>query len=135
MPRALRGLRSLIVAMSEPRMADSFAAQLADALEASWPAIARPNQLPPPGDWANLVAACGPGFWQDPDLGGMGVPAGGIRPGRQDRPGRGHRRRCARCLGRRTKRHPGGIAALVPAGLRALETKADLAQWGHCDDF
>ena len=32
-------------------MADSFAAQLADALGASWPAIARPNQLPPPGEW------------------------------------------------------------------------------------
>src|SRR5262249_42238664 len=32
------------------RMANPFAAQLADALEVSWPAIARPNQLPPPGD-------------------------------------------------------------------------------------
>ena len=32
-------------------MASSFAAQLADALETSWPAMARPNQLPPPGHW------------------------------------------------------------------------------------
>jgi len=32
-------------------MASSFAAQLADALETSWPAMARPNQLPPPGGW------------------------------------------------------------------------------------
>src|SRR5690349_18416157 len=32
-------------------MANPFAGQLADALENSWPAIARPNQLPPPGDW------------------------------------------------------------------------------------
>jgi len=32
-------------------MANPFAAQLADALENSWPAVARPNQLPPPGDW------------------------------------------------------------------------------------
>src|SRR4051794_29983947 len=50
-------------------------------------------------------------------------PAGGIRPGRQDCPGHGHRRRCARCLGRRTKRYSGDVAALVPAGLRALETR------------
>jgi phage terminase large subunit-like protein len=32
-------------------MANSFAVQVADALEASWPAVARPNQLPPPGVW------------------------------------------------------------------------------------
>ena len=32
-------------------MASSFAAQLIGALEHSWPAIARPNQLPPPGKW------------------------------------------------------------------------------------
>jgi hypothetical protein len=29
-------------------MANSFAAQLADALDNSWAAVARPNQLPPP---------------------------------------------------------------------------------------
>src|SRR3954465_3006764 len=62
MPRALRGLRFLIVAMSEPRMADSFAAQLADALGASWPAIARPNQLPPPGEWQVWLLLAGRGF-------------------------------------------------------------------------
>ena len=43
-------------------MADSFAAQLADALEASWPAIARPNQLPPPGDWQVWLLLAGRGF-------------------------------------------------------------------------
>src|SRR5499427_5969083 len=32
-------------------MTSSFAAELVDALEHSWAAIARPNQLPPPGDW------------------------------------------------------------------------------------
>jgi phage terminase large subunit-like protein len=32
-------------------MAKTFAAQLANALENSWPAVARPNQLPPPGVW------------------------------------------------------------------------------------
>jgi len=43
-------------------MADSFAAQLADALEASWPAIARPNQLPPPGGWQIWLLLAGRGF-------------------------------------------------------------------------
>ena len=43
-------------------MADSFAGQLADALEASWPAIARPNQLPPPGDWQVWLLLAGRGF-------------------------------------------------------------------------
>ena len=43
-------------------MADSFAAQLADALGASWPAIARPNQLPPPGNWQVWLLLAGRGF-------------------------------------------------------------------------
>lgn len=43
-------------------MANSFAAQLTDALEASWPAIARPNQLPPPGDWQVWLLLAGRGF-------------------------------------------------------------------------
>jgi len=62
MARALRGPRLPIVAMSGPRMASSFAAQLAEALEASWPAIARPNQLPPPGDWQIWLLLAGRGF-------------------------------------------------------------------------
>src|SRR5436190_23374485 len=62
MPGALQGLRWRIIATREPRMADSFAAQLADALEASWPAIARPNQLPPPGDWQVWLLLAGRGF-------------------------------------------------------------------------
>jgi len=32
-------------------MANPFAAQLADALQASWPAVARPSQLLPSGNW------------------------------------------------------------------------------------
>jgi predicted phage terminase large subunit-like protein len=41
----------------------SFAAQLADALQTSWPAIARPNQLPPPGDWWQIwLLLAGRGF-------------------------------------------------------------------------
>lgn len=44
-------------------MAKSFAAQLADALETSWPAIARANQLPPPGDWWQIwLLLAGRGF-------------------------------------------------------------------------
>ena len=44
-------------------MADPFAAQLADALENSWPAVARPNQLPPPGDWWQIwLLLAGRGF-------------------------------------------------------------------------
>jgi len=43
-------------------MVSSFAAQLADALENSWPAIARPNQLPPPGDWQIWLLLAGRGF-------------------------------------------------------------------------
>ena len=48
--------------MSEPQMANSFATQLADALAVSWPAIARPNQLPPPGDWQVWLLLAGRGF-------------------------------------------------------------------------
>src|SRR5438105_9083893 len=44
-------------------MANPFAAQLADALENSWPAIARSNQLPPPGDgWQIWLLLAGRGF-------------------------------------------------------------------------
>jgi phage terminase large subunit-like protein len=44
-------------------MASSFAAQLVDALENSWAAVARPNQLPPPGDWWQIwLSLAGRGF-------------------------------------------------------------------------
>jgi phage terminase large subunit-like protein len=44
-------------------MASSFAAELANALENSWPAIARPNQLPPAGDWWQIwLLLAGRGF-------------------------------------------------------------------------
>lgn len=44
-------------------MASSFAAQLVDALENSWPAVARQNQLPPPGDWWQVwLLLAGRGF-------------------------------------------------------------------------
>jgi predicted phage terminase large subunit-like protein len=62
MPGVLQGLRCRIIATREPRTADSFAAQLADALEGCWPAIARPNQLPPPGDWQVWLLLAGRGF-------------------------------------------------------------------------
>src|SRR5215472_3078674 len=62
MRRAVRRPHLPIVAMGEPRMTNSFATQLADALEASWPAVARPNQLPPPGDWQVWLLLAGRGF-------------------------------------------------------------------------
>jgi phage terminase large subunit-like protein len=44
-------------------MANSFAAQLVDALENSWAAVARPNQLPPPGKWWQIwLLLAGRGF-------------------------------------------------------------------------
>ena len=44
-------------------MANFFAAQLADALENSWSAVARPNQLPPSGDWWQIwLLLAGRGF-------------------------------------------------------------------------
>jgi len=44
-------------------MANPFAAQLADALGNSWAAVARPNQLPPPGDWWQIwLLLAGRGF-------------------------------------------------------------------------
>jgi phage terminase large subunit-like protein len=40
----------------------SFASQLADALEYGWESVARPNQLPPPGDWSVWLLLAGRGF-------------------------------------------------------------------------
>src|ERR1700757_2423152 len=64
MAQALRYRRSRIIATTERRaMANSFAAQLADALANSWPAVARPNQLPPSGDWWQIwLLLAGRGF-------------------------------------------------------------------------
>src|SRR5256885_735260 len=126
MPGALRGLRWRIIATREPRMADSFAAQLADALGTSWPAIARPNQLPPPGNWQVWLLLAGRGFGKTRTLAEwVCQQAASGRAGRialvaataAD----------ARRLGGRTKRYSGGLPVLVPAGLRTLETTADLA--------
>src|SRR6201982_3743965 len=62
MRQALRRPHSAIDTARELwSMANPFAAQLADALEASWPAIARPNQLPPPGDWQGWLLLAGRG--------------------------------------------------------------------------
>jgi len=44
-------------------MTSSFGAQLVEALENSWRALARPNQLPPPGDWWQIwLLLAGRGF-------------------------------------------------------------------------
>src|SRR6266513_2352521 len=44
-----------------PEMPETFAGELATALENSWAAIARPEQLPPPGDWTAWVYVAGRG--------------------------------------------------------------------------
>src|SRR5215469_16898492 len=63
MRRAPQRPRWWVAARKLSSMAKSFAAQLADALETSWPAIARPNQLPPPGDWWQIwLLLAGRGF-------------------------------------------------------------------------
>jgi predicted phage terminase large subunit-like protein len=51
----------MAVIMSGSLMA-SFASQLADALENGWESVARPNQLPPPGDWSIWLLLAGRGF-------------------------------------------------------------------------
>ena len=44
-------------------MGNSFAALLVDALENSWPAVARPNQLPPSSTWWQIwLLLAGRGF-------------------------------------------------------------------------
>jgi len=44
-------------------MANSFAGLLVDALENSWPAVARSNQLPPAGTWWQIwLLLAGRGF-------------------------------------------------------------------------
>ena len=43
-------------------MTEGFAGALADALETSWPAQARPNQLPPQGDWNVWLLLAGRGY-------------------------------------------------------------------------
>jgi predicted phage terminase large subunit-like protein len=43
-------------------MTDTFAGRLAEALEGGWPAIARPNQVSPPGDWSIWMLLAGRGY-------------------------------------------------------------------------
>src|SRR5260370_20619091 len=44
-------------------MDSALAAQVADGLETCWAATARPNQLPPPGDWWQIwLLLAGRGF-------------------------------------------------------------------------
>jgi predicted phage terminase large subunit-like protein len=41
---------------------ESLAASLADSLESDWQTLARPSQLPPPGDWSIWLLLAGRGF-------------------------------------------------------------------------
>lgn len=39
-----------------------LASRFADAMETDWASIARPSQLPPPGDWSVWLICAGRGF-------------------------------------------------------------------------
>jgi phage terminase large subunit-like protein len=39
-----------------------LASRIADELETGWPSLARPSQLPPPGDWSIWLLLAGRGF-------------------------------------------------------------------------
>jgi phage terminase large subunit-like protein len=81
-------------------MASSFAAQLVEALENSWPAVARPNQLPPPGIWWQIwLLLAGRGFGKTRTLAEWVCEQAASGQSQQDCTRRGHGRRCARCLG------------------------------------
>src|SRR5262249_30983525 len=70
MARARRHRHSRIGPQERQSMVDTFAAQLIGALERSWPAVARPNQLPPPGYWQIWLLLAGRGVGKTRTLAG-----------------------------------------------------------------
>ena len=55
----------------------SIAGQLADVLaDGGWRAQARPEQLPPPGDWNGWIVMAGRGFGKTLHRRGVGARAG-----------------------------------------------------------
>jgi phage terminase large subunit-like protein len=117
-------------------MVKSFAAQLVEALENSWRAVARPNQLPPLGDWWQIwLLLAGRGFGKTRTLAEwiceqvllglasrIALVAATAADARDVLVEGGERHSCRRSV-------------MVPAGLRALETAADLAQRCHRDNI
>ena len=104
----------------------------ARALLYEWAFWARPNQLPPDGDWRVWLASRGPWLWQDAN-GRRNDPRSGHCANRTSTCARSaDSRRCARCHGRRRKRHPGDLATLGAAAVRAVEAASDLAERGRC---
>src|SRR5215468_49679 len=96
MPRALRRRRSRIK-LGGRSMGNSFAGQLVAALENSWPVIARPNQLPPPGDWSIWLLLAGRGFGKTRTLADRELP-----------------RRCLdRCAGRQKPFNPHALEVIA----------------------
>ena len=87
----------------------SFAGQLADALEYGWESIARPNQLPPPGDWSIWLLLAGRGFGKTRVLSEMAN--GWATTGQARRIG---------CAGRSTTLR--FATSLAPGGIRRLGT-------------
>jgi phage terminase large subunit-like protein len=115
-------------------MANSFAALLVDALENSWPAVARLNQLPPSGTWWQIwLLLAGRGFGKTRTLAEW--VCGQVASGQASRIALVAATAAdALRLGGRRERHSRGRAAMVPAGIRALETAPDLAERRNRDD-
>src|SRR4029077_11541293 len=83
---------------------------------------------------ADLVAARRPRLWQDAHFGRMGMRSGGIRAGQENCPRCGDCCRRPRRPGGRRERHYRGRAAVVPAGIRALEAAPYLAERRNRND-
>src|SRR4029077_13140242 len=129
MPQAPRYRRLRITGAKERRsMVNSFAALLVDALENSWLALARPKPAPTVKHLVADLAVIGWTRVWNAHVGRMGVRSGGLRTGQENCPRRGDCRRCPRRPGGRRERHSCGRTAMVPAGIRTLETAPDLAE-------
>ena len=119
-------------------MPNPFAAQLAEALESSWPAVARPNQLqlPPPSEWWQIwLLLAGRDFGKTRTLAEW--------VSHQAASGQASRIALVAATAADARdvlvEGQSGILAVappwVPAGLRILETTADLAEWRDRDDI
>ena len=99
----------------------------ARALLYEWLFWARPNQLPPDGNWRVWLLLAGRGFGKT-RTGAEMIRARGGTNGAPVRACGTHSRRCARCHGGRRQRHPGDIASVGAASLRAIEATTDPAK-------
>ena len=130
----MRGLRrGWLASLPEPAK-DTLAAALspaeARALLYDWPFWARPAQLPPPGNWRVWLLLAGRGFGKTRTGAELIRARVAASTARRLALVASPRRRAQRD-GRGRKRHPGDLAALGPASLRAVEATIDVAERGH----